>query len=156
MAPLRNFRTEKAVNIAIRPYRAEDEPAVAALWRRVFPDAPAQNVPELDIRRKLQVQPELFLVALEGTRLAGTAMGGFDGHRGWIYYVAVRPDRRRRGVGRALMERIEAQLAARGCPKINLQVRGTNQQAAAFYRRLGYEIEDRISMGKKLESNDEG
>jgi len=142
--------------VAIRPYRDEDRPDVVDLWRRVFPDAPAHNVPEKDIRRKMKVQPELFLVALEGSRLVGTAMGGFDGHRGWVYYVAVLPQHRRRGVGRALMGRIEDELSARGCPKINLQVRGSNRQAAAFYRRLGYRVEDRVSMGKKLESNVDG
>ncbi len=144
------------MDIEIRTYGDEHESAVVDLWRRVFPDAPAHNVPEEDIRRKMRVQPELFLVALEGSRLVGTAMGGFDGHRGWVYYVAVLPECRRRGIGRALMRRIEDALAARGCPKINLQVRGTNRQAAAFYRRLGYELEDRLSLGKKLESGDEG
>jgi len=144
------------MDIEIRSYTDEDQPAVADLWRRVFPDAPAHNDPEEDIRRKMQVQPELFLVAVEGSRLIGTAMGGYDGHRGWIYYVAVLPQHRRRGVGRALMQRLETELAARGCPKINLQVRGTNRQAAAFYRRLGYELEDRLSLGKRLESGDEG
>lgn len=144
------------MDLIIRSYSNEDRPAVVDLWRRVFPDAPPHNVPEADIRRKMQVQPELFLVALEGSRLIGTAMGGFDGHRGWVYYVAVLPEHRRRGVGRALMQRIETELAARGCPKINLQVRDSNRRAAAFYRCLGYRVEDRISMGKKLESNDDG
>jgi hypothetical protein len=150
------LRRDDTMGIEIRAYRDTDQPAVVDLWQQVFPGAPAHNVPELDIGRKMQVQPELFLVALEGTRLVGTAMGGFDGHRGWVYYLAVHPGRRRRGVGRALMERIEAELTARGCPKINLQVRGANRQAAAFYRRLGYLVEDRISMGKKLESIDDG
>jgi ribosomal protein S18 acetylase RimI-like enzyme len=144
------------MDVTIRPYRAEDESDVIALWRRVFPDAPAHNVPEVDIRRKMRVQPELFLVALEGPRLVGTTMAGFDGHRGWVYYVAVLPEHRRRGVGRALMRRVEAELAARGCPKINLQVRSTNRPAADFYRRLGYRIEDRISMGKRMEPDDDG
>jgi ribosomal protein S18 acetylase RimI-like enzyme len=144
------------VDVTIRPYRPEDEPAVVALWRRIFPDAPAHNVPELDIRRKMRVQPELFLLAVEGARLVGTAMGGYDGHRGWVYYLAVLPEHRRRGVGRALLRRLETELAARGCPKINLQVRSTNRPAADFYRCLGYELEDRISMGKRLESEDDG
>jgi ribosomal protein S18 acetylase RimI-like enzyme len=103
----------------------------------------------------MRVQPELFLVALEGSRLVGTAMSGFDGHRGWVYYLAVLPEHRRRGVGRALMRRVEAELATRGCPKINLQVRSTNRQAVSFYRHLGYQVEDRISMGKRLEPDDE-
>ena len=144
------------MDIEIRSYTDKDEPAVVALWRRVFHDAPSHNVPEMDIRRKMRIQPELFLVAVEGSRLVGTAMSGFDGHRGWIYYMAVLPERRRRGIGRALMRRVETELAARGCPKINLQVRSTNRQAVAFYQRLGYEVEDRISMGRKLASEDDG
>jgi ribosomal protein S18 acetylase RimI-like enzyme len=144
------------MDLEIRSYKDEDEPAVIDLWRRVFPDAPPHNDPAGDIRRKLLVQPELFLVALDGQRLVGTAMSGFDGHRGWVYYLAVLPEHRRRGVGRALMQRIETELAARGCSKINLQVRSTNRRAADFYRHLGYQVEDRISMGKKLELDDGG
>jgi len=138
--------------LIIRSYRAEDRPSVIALWRRVFPDAPCHNDPEMDIRHKMRVQPELFLVALDDGTLVGTAMAGFDGHRGWVYYLAVLPEHRRRGIGRTLMQRIESGLTARGCPKLNLQVRGTNRPAVAFYRCLGYEVEDRISMGKKLDS----
>jgi hypothetical protein len=143
------------VDVKVRSYTDEDQPAVVDLWRRVFPDAPSHNVPEMDVGRKMRVQPELFLVALEGSRLVGTAMSGFDGHRGWVYYLAVLPEHRRRGVGRALMRRVEAELATRGCPKINLQVRSTNRQAVSFYRHLGYQVEDRISMGKRLEPDDE-
>lgn len=135
----------------IRPYKEADEAAVAALWREVFPDAPAHNVPEEDIRRKLAVQRELFFVAEEGGELAGTALAGYDGHRGWVYYVAVRPAYRRRGVGAALMARVEEGLRATGCPKLNLQVRASNREAVAFYERLGYAVEERVSMGKRLE-----
>jgi ribosomal protein S18 acetylase RimI-like enzyme len=123
---------------------------VAALWREVFPDAPPHNVPEDDIRRKLAVQQELFFVAEEGGEVVGTALAGYDGHRGWVYYVAVEPSRRRRGVGAALMARAEEGLRALGCPKLNLQVRSSNRQAVAFYERLGYAVEERVSMGKLL------
>jgi len=135
----------------IRPYSEEDEPAVAKLWRQAFPDAPAWNRPENDIHRKLAVQRELFFVALLGDELVGTAMAGYDGHRGWVYYVAVSPAHRRQGIGTQLMRRVEAELAQIGCPKLNLQVRATNTQVVAFYRKLGYQIEERISMGKHLE-----
>jgi ribosomal protein S18 acetylase RimI-like enzyme len=138
--------------LEIRPYRESDEAAVGALWRRVFPDAPAWNVPEADIQLKLSVQRELFLVASWENELVGTAMGGYDGHRGWVYYVAVAPGARRRGIGRALMARVEVELAALGCPKLNVQVRGSNRSAVAFYERLGYAVEERISLGKRLES----
>ena len=136
--------------VEIRIYEESDEAAVAALWREVFADAPAHNVPEEDIRRKLAVQRELFFVAEEGGEIIGTALAGYDGHRGWVYCVAVKPSRRRRGIGAALMARVEEGLRAMGCPKLNLQVRATNREAVAFYERLGYAVEDRVSMGKRL------
>jgi ribosomal protein S18 acetylase RimI-like enzyme len=137
--------------IEIRPYREGDAPGVVALWREAFPDAPPHNRPDADIRRKLDVQRELFLVALTGDgELVGSAMAGYDGHRGWVYYVAVRRDHRRRAIGSALMARVERDLVARGCPKLNLQVRAGNEAVVAFYRRLGYAVEERVSMGKRL------
>jgi len=134
----------------IRPYQESDEAAVAALWREVFPDAPPWNRPEDDIHRKLEVQRELFLVALADSRLAGTVMAGYDGHRAWVYYLAVLSAFRRQGIGTALMRAIEGRLAGRGCPKLNLQVRAGNEQVVAFYRRLGFAVEPRVSMGKRL------
>jgi ribosomal protein S18 acetylase RimI-like enzyme len=129
-------------------YEEEDEAGVAALWREVFPDEPAHNVPEEVIARKLGVQRELFFAAVEGGEIVGTAMAGYDGHRGWVYTVAVKPSCRRRGIGAALMARVEEGLRALGCPKLNLQVRTSNRQAVAFYEKLGYAVEDRVSMGK--------
>jgi ribosomal protein S18 acetylase RimI-like enzyme len=137
--------------VEIRTYEESDEAAVAALWREVFPDAPAHNIPEDDIRRKLAVQRELFFVAVDGGDVVGTALAGYDGHRGWVYYVAVKPSRRRRGIGAALMKRVEEALTAAGCPKLNLQVRAPNRDAVAFYEKLGYVVEERVSMGKQLE-----
>ena len=111
---------------------------------------PAHNDPATDIDRKMAVQGELFFVALDGESLIGTAMAGFDGHRGWGYYVAVNPEHRRRGVGSALMRRVEHALLELECPKLNLQIRADNTEVVDFYRSLGYEIEERISMGKRL------
>jgi hypothetical protein len=85
-------------------------------------------------------------------KLVGTAMAGFDGHRGWVYYLGVDPDYRRRGIGTALMRRVESKLSAMGCPKLNLQIRAHNAEVQAFYEELGYFSEDRISMGRKLDS----
>jgi ribosomal protein S18 acetylase RimI-like enzyme len=136
--------------IEVRPYEDSDEDAVVALWNTAFPDNPGHNEPRRNIHRKLGVQRELFLVATEGDRLVGTALAGDDGHRGWVYYVAVDPARRRRGIGARLMKRVEEDLARRGCPKLNLQVRATNQEVIAFYERLGYDVEDRVSMRKRL------
>lgn len=134
----------------VRAFASSDHDAVVALWREVFPSAPARNDPARDIARKRRVQPELFLVAVDGARLLGTAMVGFDGHRGWLHLMAVAPSARRRGVGAALLRRAEALLAGLGCPKLNLQVRGTTPEAVGFYEALGYQVEDRISMGKVL------
>ena len=102
------------------------------------------------IDRKLPIQPELFLVAeLDGV-LVGTVMAGFDGVRGWLHRLAVRNSARRSGAGTALVRSAEAGLSALGCPKVNLQVRSSNEQVVAFYRALGYSIEDRVSLGRQL------
>ena len=135
----------------IRPYQDNDEADVIALWREVFPDSPSWNVPATDIRRKRAVQRELFFVAIIDDRLAGTAMAGYDGHRGWVYYVAVSPVHRRKGIGRALMGRVEEDLLRLGCPKLNLQVRASNTDVVEFYEALGYAVEERVSMGKRLD-----
>lgn len=137
--------------IQIRPYSEPDEAAVAELWRQVFPGSPSWNHPETDIRRKLSVQRELFLVAILGSEIVCTAMAGYDGHRGWVYYVAVSPRHRRQGIGATLMRNVEQRLANLGCPKLNLQVRASNHEIVSFYEKLGYQAEERISMGKRLE-----
>ena len=134
----------------IRPYRDSDKNAVVGLWNTVFPDNPPWNEPASNIQLKSSVQPELFFVAQLGDKVVGTAMAGFDGHRGWVYYLAVAPPHRRKGIGRALMQRAEKALAELGCPKINLQIRTGNDQALLFYQQLGYVAEERISMGKRL------
>ncbi len=136
--------------ILIRPYEETDEAAVVDLWQEVFPDAPAWNDPVSDIRLKLTVQPELFFIAVKDRQLVGTAMAGYDGHRGWVYYVVVSPNHRRQGIGSALMGHTEEALREKGCPKLNLQVRASNHEVVAFYRQLGYEIEERVSMAKRL------
>jgi ribosomal protein S18 acetylase RimI-like enzyme len=134
----------------IRPYRAADEAAVVALWRACDLVRP-WNDPHRDIRRKLGVNPEWFLVGEIDGRVAASVMAGYEGHRGWINYLAVDPAARRRGLGRALMAEAERLLRAAGCPKINLQVRAGNAAAAAFYRSLGFAADDVVSFGKRLE-----
>jgi ribosomal protein S18 acetylase RimI-like enzyme len=120
------------------------------LWERVFPDDPPANAPAVMIENKLKVQPELLLVGLAGDRLVGSVIGGFDGVRGWIHHLAVAPEWRRQGFASQLMRAAEAGLRALGCPKVNLQVRATNSQVVAFYRSLGYLVEERISLGRRL------
>ena len=136
----------------IRTYRNADHDAVVALWNEVFPDPKPWNDPAEAIRRKLAVQRELFFVAEVEGRIVGSAMGGYDGHRGWVYFVATDPRCRRRGIGSALMQRVEEELTALGCAKVNLQVRANNTQVVAFYESLGYAAEQRVSMGKLLDT----
>jgi ribosomal protein S18 acetylase RimI-like enzyme len=124
---------------------------VVALWSEVFAGDPPRNEPRAVIRRKLDVQRELFFVGEFGGEVVGTVIAGFDGYRGWVYHLAVDPRFRRRGFGRELMRHAEASLKLIGCPKLNLQVRSTNVEVIAFYERLGYAIEERASLGKVLE-----
>lgn len=133
----------------IRPYRPADEPAVIRLWSECGLTRP-WNDPRKDIARKLTVQPELFLVGEIEGKVVATAMAGYDGHRGWVNYLAVSGRCRRRGLGRQLMQHIEAQLEAMGCPKLNMQVRTGNDAAIAFYERLGYAQDNAVALGKRL------
>ena len=142
-------QTRTSIQMQIRHYDSVDEPAVIALWSSCGLVVP-QNNPDADIRRKLQVSPELFLVGILDSRLVASVMAGYEGHRGWINYLAVAPGVRRNGYGRALMEHAERLLRERGCPKINLQVRSTNRDVIEFYRRLGFVTDDVMSMGKRL------
>ncbi len=138
----------------IRPFCLEDRDAVIAIWEACGLIVP-WNDPHKDIARKMQVNPELFLVAELNGRIAGTVMGGYEGHRGWINYLAVAPDCQKQGVGRALMQDVEAKLSDLGCPKINLQVRKSNTAVIQFYGHLGYHIDDVINLGKRLINDEE-
>ncbi|MEH3087134.1 MAG: GNAT family acetyltransferase [Xylophilus ampelinus] len=148
----------------IRPFRDADTEAVVGLWRACGLLRP-WNDPYRDIDRKRAVQPELFLVGIgedadprgvtgpggpvEGPVVA-SAMAGYDGHRGWLYYLAVAPGRQRLGHGRALVAHVERLLTARGCPKLSLQVRSGNASVIDFYRRLGYLQDEAVGLGKRL------
>ncbi len=139
-------------HLNIRCYEPPDEIAVIDLWQRSDLLRP-QNDPRKDIARKLSVQPELFLVALINGVVVGSVMIGYEGHRGWVNYLAVSPTHQRQGIGRRLMTEAEQRLKALGCPKINLQVRTTNQRIVAFYRAIGFGIDDVVSLGKRLEQD---
>lgn len=138
--------------LEIRAYKESDQDAVGDLWRECGLVVP-WNDPEKDIWRKLSIQREMFLVGSLGSRLVATVMAGYEGHRGWINYLAVATDCRKRGFGRRLMEEAEALLRGIGCPKINLQVRSSNADVAEFYRTIGYSVDDVVSMGKRLEED---
>ncbi|NOX63444.1 MAG: GNAT family acetyltransferase [Chloroflexi bacterium] len=133
----------------IRAYQPTDEEAVIALWEICGLTRPWNN-PKRDIERKLRVDPDLFLVGEVEGRLVAAAMAGYEGHRGWVNYLAVHPDFQRQGLGRRMMEEIEAKLIARGCPKINVQIRSDNEGVIAFYRQLGFRVDATVSMGKRL------
>ncbi|MBF4592306.1 GNAT family N-acetyltransferase [Curtobacterium flaccumfaciens] len=153
----------------IRPFRTEDTDAVVALWESCGLVRP-WNDPRRDIARKLTVQPELFLVAepqaagpdtddtdtgtddtdIADAGVVAAGMAGFDGHRGWVNYLAVRPDLQGSGLGRTLMAEFERLLTDLGCPKLNLQVRAGNEQVLGFYASLGYTDDRTVSLGKRL------
>lgn len=136
--------------VVVRSYEDADEAGVIALWSEVLPPNAPHNDPATSLRLKLAVDRELLLVAGAGGEVVGTVMGGWDGHRGWVYSVAVRPDHRRRGIGSMLLGRLEELLAARGCLKVNLQVRSSNAGVVAFYETLGFRVEEILSLGKRL------
>ncbi|MFO2462845.1 GNAT family acetyltransferase [Pseudomonas sp. 15FMM2] len=152
----RTLVMEKALSSRhpIGPYRDRLHRAqVAALWRLAFGyDAP-HNRPEMAIDRKLAVDDGLFFVATDKNTVIGTLMAGYDGHRGWLYSVAVQPEYRRQGLGASLVRHAEQALIALGCMKINLQITGGNDAVVGFYEAVGYGIEPRISMGKKIAQN---
>ena len=133
----------------IRPFARSDEAAVVALWEDCRLTRP-WNDPHKDIARKLTVQPELFLVGVIGGTVMASVMAGYEGHRGWVNYLAVAPRYRGHGYARALMQRVEELLVGRGCPKVCLLVRSSNAEALAFYRRLGYLPDESVSLGKRL------
>ncbi len=133
----------------MRPYRSSDEEAVVTLWQSCGLVV-EQNDPRRDIATKLAFQPELFLVGLLEEQLVGSVMAGYEGHRGWINYLAVDPAFRSKSLGRQLMEAAETVLKHLGCPKVNLQVRSGNEAVISFYKGLGYRVEERVGMGKRL------
>ncbi len=135
--------------LAIVPYRPEYEAAVIQLWHDCELTR-SQNNPARDIARKLAAGPELFLVGLEDGRVVATVMAGYEGHRGWVNYLGVAPNRRRRGYGRLMMDAVTGRLVEIGCPKINLQVREGNEAALRFYEAIGYRRDAVVPLGKRL------
>jgi len=141
-------------NFSITPY---SDPAhrtqVIALWQSVFGYEAAHNQPELVIDRKVAFGDGLFFVATADNAVIGTVMAGYDGHRGWIYSVAVSPAHRRQRIGSRLIQSAESALKSKGCVKVNLQIMESNESVAAFYAALGFSAEKRISMGKRMPEN---
>ncbi len=133
----------------IRAFTLQDQAAVIALWQACGLTR-AWNDPAQDIARKLTVQPELFLVGASNEEVIASVMAGYEGHRGWVNYLAVSPTYQRQSYARQLMREVERLLRERGCPKINLQIRSSNAAVIAFYRHIGYAQDDVVSMGRRL------
>jgi ribosomal protein S18 acetylase RimI-like enzyme len=140
--------------VIIRTFDAGDRETVIALWRDVFPEyadtSRPQRDPALSIANKMRTQPELFFVAVVGDAVIGTVMCGYDGHRGWVYSLAVSSAFRHRGYGRALMLHAEAALSSLGCPKVNLQILSFKTELKRFYEKLGYRTDEVLSLGKRI------
>lgn len=133
----------------IREYRLADQETVISLWNECGLIAPQNNAVK-DIERKLKVDPDLFLVGTCENKIVATVMGGYEGHRGWINYLAVKPSEQRKGYGQSIMKSVEQLIKEKGCPKINLQVRASNEQVIAFYAAIGYGNDNVVSLGKRL------
>jgi ribosomal protein S18 acetylase RimI-like enzyme len=140
------------VGLFIRPYQTTDHAAVTSLWQTCELTRP-WNDPSKDIARKLGVQPDWFLVGCFNGDLVASAMFGYDGHRGWMNYLAVAPSHQGKGYARQLIAAGEELLMTSGCPKLSLQIRSSNASVVAFYKHLGYVTDDVVSMGKRLISD---
>jgi ribosomal protein S18 acetylase RimI-like enzyme len=135
--------------LCVRPYQPLDEASVIDLWKECGLINP-QNDPRRDIEMKLKVQPELFLVGSVAEKIVAAVMAGYDGHRGWINYLAVSPEMRGSGLGRRMVSEAESRLKALGCQKVNLLVRESNRGVLGFYERLGFHVEGVVAMGKRI------
>jgi ribosomal protein S18 acetylase RimI-like enzyme len=133
----------------IRAFEIEDQNAVIELWKACGLVVP-WNDPVKDIARKLKVDADLFLVGESNREIVASVMGGYDGHRGWINYLAVSPQHQRKGYARKIMQFVEHRIELKGCPKINLMIRATNREAAEFYQAIGYDIETSIGLARTL------
>jgi len=135
--------------VLFRPYKRQDQAEVIRLWMQCDLLRP-WNSPEKDIERKLESSPELFIVGVIDDKVRATAMAGYDGHRGWVNYLAVDPFLQKAGYGTKLMLEVEQQLLLLGCPKINIQIRTDNIAALEFYRKIGYSPDEVVSVSKRL------
>lgn len=140
--------------VSIKRYKAADRDALVQFWQSVFPDEPAHNAPEKMLSEKLQVDDLIFIAvdsALEiPANIVGACMAGYDGHRGWLYAVGVLPSHRRLGIGEQLVTQSIDALRGLGCGKVNLQIRADNTAVADFYKSLGFDVEQRLSMGLRI------
>ncbi len=137
------------MKVRIRSYRETDNRKVIQLWKECDLVVPWNN-PQRDIARKRTVQSELFLIGLIEEEIIATAMVGYDGHRGWVYYLAVKPNYQQQEVGKQMMKEAENRLLEIGCPKLNIMVRTTNLDVINFYKAIGYKVDAVTNLGKRL------
>ncbi|MBF9151180.1 GNAT family acetyltransferase [Novosphingobium jiangmenense] len=137
------------MGVSIRAATAAEREATVTLWEAAGLTRP-WNDPRSDFDLALATPTSTILLAEAQNQPIGSVMVGFDGHRGWVYYLATSPDRRGQGIGRALMAAAEDWLKALGSPKIQLMVRGDNASARGFYNALGYELQDVVTIGKRF------
>lgn len=133
----------------VRIFRFDDEPYVIDLWRQCGLIVPWNN-PKTDIQRKLSTSPDLFYVGVLDDELIATCMAGYDGHRGWIYFLAVKDSFQRKGFASRLIDHAESELIKLGCPKVELMVRKTNKNIISFYRSVGYDCDPVKVLSKRL------
>jgi ribosomal protein S18 acetylase RimI-like enzyme len=151
VTPIEGWKDSMTQAVTLETYNDAHFEGVKALWdENAPPDSPPWNIASKTIPSKLAVQPDLLIIAVEGGKVVGSIMPGYDGHRGWLYAMAVLSSHRRRNIGTLLVREAEKRLTALGCTKINLQIRASNAGVTAFYEGLGYKVEERISMGKRL------
>ena len=124
---------------------------VISLWQSIFNYKDSRNDPSIVIDKKITINDNLFFVAVDENQIIGTIMAGYDGHRGWIYSIAVHPDNQKQGIGSDLLTFAQNKLTSLGCLKINLQIMEGNEAVQKFYKANGYSVEQRVSMGKKLQ-----
>lgn len=142
-----------APRFTIRPFILEDTEQVVSLWKNTGLTRP-WNDPYKDIQRKMDEEPELFLIGELNGHIIGSAMIGYDGHRGWLYYLAIDEQHRQKGYARELIDAAERLLREKGCPKIHLMVRRDNEHVIGLYEHLGYSEVDTVVLGKRLISDE--
>ena len=138
------------MSVRIRKYQGIDKAPVIELWNTIFYSQYVHNDPKSNIDMKVKHSDDLFFVAVEKRDIIGTVLVGFDGHRGWIYSLAVKESHRKKGIGSMLMKKAISELKKLGCLKVNLQLDKENSGTVLFYEKIGFVVEDRISMGIRL------
>jgi len=138
--------------LILRAYQSSDERKVIQLWQQCGLIVPWNN-PQEDIKRKMADSPDMFIIGEIDDALVSTCMYGYDGHRGWVYYLAVKPELQRKRMASEMMKYVEDKLKSLGCPKINLMVRETNTSVKTFYYSIGYNDDPVVVLSRRLDKD---